>query len=88
MKRHRNINVGRGLREQLGYISEDQAAGIFGVTVPTFRNRQSAGHAPPHYKVGREKLVPPRRSRRVDQAGASRVKAKAQVDPARSDLTP
>ena len=44
------------LRRNLGYISEQETAGLLGVSVPSFRNRLSAGTAPPHYKVGREKL--------------------------------
>lgn len=47
---------GRALREHLGYIDERATAGIIGITVPTLRNRQAAGAAPPHYKIGREKL--------------------------------
>ena len=44
------------LRRELGYVDEKAVAGLLGVTVPRFRVRQSTGTAPPHYKVGREKL--------------------------------
>jgi len=44
------------LRKQLGQISEDQLRSLLRVARGTFRNRQSAGDLPPHYKLGRDKV--------------------------------
>jgi predicted DNA-binding transcriptional regulator AlpA len=44
------------LRRELGYIDEKATAGVIGVTVPTLRNRSSAGTAPPRYKLGKNSV--------------------------------
>lgn len=74
MRKSNTLRTAGELRQSLGYISEPEAAGLIGITVATLRNRESAGLAPPHYKLGREKLFRIEevdawvRRRRVDRA--------------------
>jgi len=44
------------LRRDLGYITEVEFCALVGISVPTARNRQSAGSLPPHYRLGSKKL--------------------------------
>lgn len=74
MRKRQQVNAASELRRELGYLTEIEVAGLCGVGLPTWRNRQTAGATPPHYKLGREKLYRRDeveawlRRRRVDRA--------------------
>jgi hypothetical protein len=44
------------LRAKLGFVTEQEVAQLFGITVLTARNRQRLGNFPAVYKVGHERL--------------------------------
>lgn len=59
MQRKGTISGVASLREQLGYITEEQVAGLLNISLQTFRNRQSTGSSPPFYRTGKSKLFRP-----------------------------